>query len=184
MTKWALATMLLCLVSAAGLYAQQDDNLAAMVIEENVKAALLEKGAEQAIPIRVLMDGSTAILTGDVETKVVQELASEVALSVDGVKEVDNRLRIAGAKSASEMSTEEAKAAAAAELADARLESEVKIALYKEIGTKARKLEVEAADGVVSLRGKLPDEARKTIALDTVKRRKDVKDVVDLIEVP
>lgn len=171
------------LIGSGSLRAQNEEDVASMVTAERVKAALLEKGGDKALPIQVTIDRSTAILIGEVETKTVQELAKEVALSVDGVDKVENRLRVAGAKKSSEMSAEEAAARQAAELADAKLESSVKIALYKEIGVKARKIEVEASDGVVSLRGTLPDEARKTVALETVENLSSVKSVVDLIKV-
>lgn len=167
----------------AGLFAQDNEMSIAWITAERVKAAMLDKGAEKALPIEVTMDRTTAILTGEVESKIVQELATEVALSVEGVSKVDNRLRVAGEKKASQMSAEEAAAANEQELRDARLETSAKIALFKEIGMRARKVEVEAVQGVVSLRGTLPDAARKQIALDTVTRMKDVRQVIDLIKV-
>ena len=53
----------------------------------------------------------------------------------------------------------------------------------KEIGRYALDLEVEATDGVVSLRGKLPDRLRKRLALDTAKETQGVKTVIDLLDV-
>jgi osmotically-inducible protein OsmY len=174
---------LAALALAGGAFAQEDAATKALITAENVKALLLEKGGVKTVPIVVTMDGTTAILTGDVATKAVQELASEVALAVDGVKKVDNRLKLVGEKSFSKMSSEEAAKENERELADARLESSGKIALYKAIGTSASKLEIEAADGVVSLRGTLPDAERKKVALDTIGKMKDVKKVVDLVKV-
>ena len=162
---------------------QEDENLTALLAAEQVKATLLEKGGAKALPIRVTMDRATAILTGEVESKVIQELAKEVALSVDGVKKVDNRLRVAGEKPNAERSNAEASQDAVGELNDARLESAVKTALYREIGVRASKLEVEAVNGVVSVRGAVPDAARKQIVLDTLRARKDVKQVIDLMKV-
>lgn len=174
---------LAALALAGGAFAQEDAATKALITAENVKALLLEKGGVKAVPIVVTMDGTTAILTGDVATKAVQELASEVALAVDGVKKVDNRLKLVGEKSFGKMSSEEAAKENERELADARLESSGKIALYKAIGTSASKLEIEAADGVVSVRGTVPDVERKKVALDTIGKMKDVKKVVDLIKV-
>lgn len=184
MRKKLLAMALFLLTSfAVSAVAQDDEMSTAWITAEKVRALLLEKGAEKALPITVTMDRTTAILTGEVESIVVQELAKEVALAVEGVSKVDNRLRVVGEKKASEKSSEDAAKENQQELQDAQLESSVKFALYKEIGVKARKLEVEAVRGVVSLRGPLPDKARKTIAIDTVTRMKDVKRVVDLIKV-
>lgn len=184
MKKWILAGLAVVALALAGAaFAQQDAETQALITAENVKALLLEKGGAKAVPIVVTMDGTTAILTGDVATKAVQELAAEVALAVDGVKKVDNRLKIIGEKDFTKMSSEEAAKENERELKDARLESSGKIALYKAIGSSARKLEIEAADGAVSLRGTLPDAERKKVALDTIGKMKDVKKVIDLIKV-
>jgi osmotically-inducible protein OsmY len=66
---------------------------------------------------------------------------------------------------------------------DAKLESLVKLKLYTELGLRARKIEVEAVERVVSLRGKLPDEARRKIAVQTAEQVEDVERVVDLLEI-
>lgn len=171
----------LCLVAAASTVLGQEkkgeeqDSTYAKELE--IRDLLLEKGGQNALGIRVTVDRSKAILTGEVPTRAVQELAEEVALSVDGIKAVDNRLQLkppAGGSAPTKLDEE---------VADARLESKVKRHLYDEIGKRARDLEVEAVDGVVSLRGTLPDEARKKIALDAAGKTKGVKRVVDLIKV-
>jgi len=184
MTKRILAGLAVAALALAGAaFAQQDAETQALITAENVKALLLEKGGVHGVTITVTMDGTTAILTGDVATKAVQELATEVALAVDGVKKVDNRLKIIGEKDFTKMSAEEAARENERELKDARLESSGKIALYKAIGSSARKIEIEAADGAVSLRGTVPDAERKKVALDTIGKMKDVKKVIDLIKV-
>lgn len=186
MTKRATTILVLSLLAAGGgAFAQASDgeNLATLVTTELVRSALLDRAAAKAMPIVVTMDHGTAILTGDVESKVVQELAKEVALSVDGVRDVDNRLRVVGEKPFSQQTIAEARRHDEQEFADARLESGVKLALYREIGARAGKLEIEAVDGVVSVRGPVPDEARRKIALDTVNGLQGVKKVIDLMKV-
>jgi osmotically-inducible protein OsmY len=59
----------------------------------------------------------------------------------------------------------------------------VKYQLNREIGKTAWKIEVEAVEGVVSLRGTVPDQARLEIALKTAAGVKGVKQVVDLLRV-
>jgi osmotically-inducible protein OsmY len=173
----------LIVAAAAPSFAEEDKESKAWLLKTKVEAALLEKGGAGALPIQVAVDRKTVILTGEVESIVTQELAKEVALSVRGVSQVENRLRVIGEKSMTEMSTEEAAERKRQELKDASLETEIKIDLYKEIGTKARHVEVEAVEGVVSLRGPVPDEQRKTVALATAKKVKGVKNVVDLLTV-
>ena len=146
--------------------------------ELEIRDLLLEKGGQSALGIRVTVDGAKAILTGEVPGRPAQELAEEVALSVDGIKSVDNRLRIkpaSGAAPAPHSMTEE--------LADAQLEARVKRQIHGEIGKWSKQLGVEAVDGVVSLRGTLPDANRKQLALETAGKTKGVRKVIDLIKI-
>jgi len=175
------AVLLLGAVFAVAAVAE-DELSAAWITELKVKAALLEKVGVDAVPIRVRVDRTTAILTGTVTARSAQELCEEVALSVEGISKVDNRVQLDPASQAA-TPTRRAARDVQQELADAQLESEVKLKLYGEIGAHARKVEVEAVDGVVSLRGTLPDAARKRIAIETIERLSRVKKVVDLIRV-
>ena len=146
--------------------------------ELEIRDLLLEKGGQSALGIRVTVDQTKAILTGEVPGRPAQELAEEVALSVEGIKSVDNRLQIkppSGA-AAPTHSLEE-------ELADARLEAKVKRHIHDEIGKWSKEIGVEAVEGVVSLRGTLPDANRKQLALDTAGKTKGVKKVIDLIKI-
>ncbi len=181
---FAFALVVILGVGAARVAAQaakpteQDANYAK---ELEIRELLFEKGGDRALGIQVTVDRAKAILTGEVPTRAAQELAEEVALSVDGIKSVDNRLRVSpppggGAAEKAGRTMEE-------ETADAYLESKVKRHLYNEIGKRAKDLEVEAVDGVVSLRGTLPDASRKKIALDAATKTKGVTRVIDLIKV-
>ncbi len=174
-----LCILLLVLCAAAtGALAQSQGQVDDTYLKElEVRDALLEKGGEAALGIRVTVDGHKAILTGDVPTRAAQELAEQVALSVEGIKSVNNRLKIkAGAENL-------AGDKLLLEMADAKLESTVKHRLHDEIGKNAKKIEVEATDGVVSLRGALPDASRKELALATATKTPGVKRVIDLIKV-
>ena len=142
--------------------------------ELEIQNLLLEKIGEDAAGIRVTVDRTTAILTGTVPTRSAQELAEEVAFSVDGIKKIDNRVKVNPSSPGRTIDQE---------TADAGLETKVKRHLYSELGKRARKIEVEAVDGVVSLRGTLPDESRKKIALDTAGKTEGVQRVIDLIKV-
>ena len=146
--------------------------------ELEIRELLLEKGGKPAIAIQVTVDRGTAILTGEVPGRPMQELAEEVARSVAGIKKVDNRLRLSPAAAAALEGTQ-----AEREFADAQLEIKVKRALNAEIGKHSKSIEVEVVDDVVSLRGTVPDESRKKIALETAGKVRGVTRVVDLIRI-
>jgi osmotically-inducible protein OsmY len=149
-----------------------------------VKAVLLEKLGADALGIDVEIEDGEAVLTGTVSERSTQELAEEAAKSVDGVNRVDNRLKVKVEASGSAGETAERAARDfGAEVADAALQSRVHLRLFGEIGRYASRLQVEATDGVVSLRGKMPDRERKKLALRTAKQTKGVKKVIDLVKV-
>jgi osmotically-inducible protein OsmY len=145
--------------------------------ELEIHDLLLDKAGADALGVRVTVDRGKAILTGEVKSRATQELAEEVAKSVGGINSVDNRIQLAaGATTGPGTTTDQ-------EFADASLEIKVKRALWLEIGRHASDVEVEVAAGVASLRGTVPDAARKEIALSSAGKVKGVTRVVDLLTV-
>jgi osmotically-inducible protein OsmY len=148
----------------------------AALTELKVRAALLEKLGTDALGIKVTVVGDRVTLTGAVSKRSTEELAEEVARSVEGVMKVDNRLEVvaSGGQAGDDVD---------AEASDSLLESRVKMALASEIGRHAWNVEVEATDGVVSLRGTVPDRQRREIAVKAAKNTKGVRKVVDLLKI-
>ena len=157
-------------------YAQTDvEKRAAM--EKKIAAFLVDKLGDDARGIRVTVVGNKATLTGEVTNHAVQELAEEVALAVDGIKDVDNQIK--AAKEASTFSAGKVKQ----ESKDTQLEIKVKDVLGNEIGRYAKDVEVEVAGGWASLRGKVPDKSRRDLALKAVAGVPGITKVVDLLRV-
>lgn len=183
-----LATALL--VFAGTAFAASDDSsmLSDAALELKVKTALLTKIGWDMIDVDVEADAGHVWLDGATENRSHQELAIEVARSVEGVEKVDNRLKLEEPK-ADETRTpvtdkvEKGMSKAESEVRDAILESRVKTALIDAIGSQAFDIEVEATDGEVSLRGHLEDSRHEELALDTTRKCDGVSDVIDLIEV-
>ena len=144
-------------------------------MEKVITKALVDKLGDDAKTIRVAFYDGKALLSGKVVEQSTQEIARQVALWVPGVTKVENEIET------TEKSFGAGKVLSESE--DAALETSVKSALKNEIGQHASTIEVEACKGVVSLRGKVPDAARVKLALDAAKKVKDVKKVVDLIDV-
>jgi osmotically-inducible protein OsmY len=139
----------------------------------SVKAILIEKLGADALAISVSVSGKTATLTGEVTKSPSQGLAEEVALSVAGIRKVDNRITVKHAASGV--------AASEASVNNVALEMKVKTILLTEIGANALKIEVEAVDGVVSLRGRLDNLDTSKAAVKKTQAIKGVKKVVDLL---
>jgi osmotically-inducible protein OsmY len=139
----------------------------------SVRAKLIDKLGADALRISVSVAGETATLTGEVTKSPSQGLAEEVARSVQGIKKVDNKVTVkdaAGPVAASEASVK-----------NVALEMKVKGILLTEIGKNALKIEVEAVDGVVSLRGKLDNPETSKAAIAKTRSIEGVKKVVNLL---
>ncbi len=165
--------LLLCAGTAVAQSAAEKQ--AAM--EKKITSLCVEKLGKDAETIRVTVVGNKAILTGEVAEKSTEELAKEVALSVPGIEKVDNQIKAKGAaKVFGGKITKETE--------DAKLESDAKDRIKEQVGKDfAKAIEVEASGGVVSLRGKVPDQTRREQAVKAVQEMKGVKKVVDLISV-
>jgi osmotically-inducible protein OsmY len=168
--------------SQAGDETVREQDVADARLEREIRLVLLEKLGEDGLGVTVEATGGRVTLVGAVDERATQELAEEVAKSVAGVQSVDNRLF---ARQESPETTTPGRAAGTAEreVNDAVLEMRVGRNLLGEIGRYALDLEVEATDGVVSLRGTLPDRERRSLALRAARETSGVKDVIDLLQV-
>lgn len=139
----------------------------------SVKIRLIDKLGVDALGISVAVRGDRATLGGSVSKPESRKLAEEVVLSVEGIRHVEDEV--------TEKTPANAVAATEAAVRDATLELKVKSVLLTEIGAHALKVEVEAADGVVSLRGRPGDPESARLAVRKVRAMKGVKKVVDLL---
>jgi hyperosmotically inducible periplasmic protein len=140
-----------------------------------IRAALVDKLGGDGLHIDIDLAGSKATLRGEVEKQSSRDLAKEVALSVSGVREVDNELRVVPEHRRS------AGKAVEAEIKDTALEIKVKHQLLTEIGANALKIEVEVSDGVVSLRGTVPTAEVEKLAVRKAEHAGGVRKVINLL---
>ena len=171
----AAALSITCLFSAPRSSASQkpDPEVSEALAATSVKATLIEKLGTDALRIKVSVSGETVTLTGEVAKSSSQGLAEQVALSVNSIKKVENKITVKDA--------EGAVAATESSVKNVALEMKVKGILLTEIGANALKIEVEAVDGVVSLRGKLDNPESSKAAVRKTHAIKGVKKVVDLL---
>src|ERR1700730_15856140 len=152
---------------------------AAVEVSETLKALavqskLIDKLGADALGITVHVSGETATLTGEVTKKSSQKLAQAVALSVKGIKKVDNQV--------AEKTTPAALANAEANVKDAVLLTRVKTILLTDIGVNALRIDVDVTNGIVSLRGKLGNAEINEEAIKKTHLIKGVKKVVNLLD--
>ncbi len=153
------------------------------VTHVKIRTELLTKLGWDALHIEVDVHGPKVVLSGTVKNRSTQELAKEVALAVPGVADVSDNVQVEQ-ESPAATSVGRAVDHADQEVRDALLEMRVKGRLLEEIGAEAMHVEVEASNGVVSLRGTVPTDDQRDLALRTAKRTKGVSKVINLIREP
>lgn len=149
-----------------------------------IRRSLLEHLKTEALGVDVEVVGNAVVLSGDVEERPDRMLAEEVALAVGGITEVHNEIEVETDAGEADGPITRGARATERELADATLELRVQTRLVRELGEIGFRIEVEASDGVVSLRGPIPDEHRKELAVESAEQVSGVKEVHDLLKVP
>ena len=161
----ALATAtagLICLAPFAAYAAEGDASreLSEARQEGSIWTAFALNRHLNPFTIDVDVENGSAKLTGKVETDVERDLAEQIALGIEGVKKVDNQLTLDPAF--------EAKASAEPNLSqrfdDATLVATVKSKLLWNSNTEGLDINVNAANGKVSLTGNAQSAEAKELA--------------------
>lgn len=145
-----VAALLLALHFAAPAVAAADDETSSWMLELKVQMTLLEKLGVDALRVDVASKGDRITLSGTVRKRATKELAEEVARSVDGVRKVRSKIKVAeyeeGPEKVGNAATE-----AEREVKDSLLEGKVRAALLDQMGRDGFRIGTDAASGVVSL---------------------------------
>ena len=143
--------------------------------EAAIAKLLVEKLGPDAAPIKVAIVGEKTTLTGQVELRATQELADEV-LKYAGVKKIDNQVKAKNEKGLFSGKTGQ-------EAGDTKIEKAVRSKVKGEVGTYYKEVRIECTGSSCSVRGTLPDQARKDLALKSAASVEGVKNVIDLLRV-
>jgi hyperosmotically inducible periplasmic protein len=114
--------------------------------------------------IKIQSKSGAVTLTGSVSEESHKALARETVAGLSGVKRVDNRLEVKGQSLAAENS-------------DAWLITKVKTSLLFHRSVSATATEVDAKDGIVTLRGDADSQAQKDLTTEYAKDVDGVKEV-------
>lgn len=154
--------------------AQEAASAADAAITARVKTALLADARTQGFDINVDTRGGSVTLTGGADSQNAKDAAGAIAMGVDGVSRVDNRLVVAAPGSQAREAANEATAsgqvrAAAGDAGDAMedgwLSTKVKAGLIADDQVKAFDIDVTTEGDVVSLSGHVPSQEVRAIAI-------------------
>lgn len=171
-----IAMLLAGAVSVAALQAQAAEathsttSQNAQEVKHNVKEGWHEGVIEgaflfnrnlSALDIDVEVKGTTAVLSGFVDSATKKSLAEQVALGVDGITAVDNKL-IIDVKKAAEKGTPSTGNIGPA-ISDAAITAKVKSKLLANSEVSGLKVNVDTKDKVVTLKGEVENDAKRDL---------------------
>ena len=159
------------------------DELGDAIVKTKIRVAMLEHLKSDGLRVQIDVKDGVVELSGQVQKRSNQRLAQQVAASVGGVKEVHDRVELAPASGPTPPATATFVGKVERGFDDALLQAKVKGKLLEELGKPAFKIEVGATDGVVSLSGTVPDEARRALAVKFARQTSGVKELHDLLKV-
>lgn len=141
-----------------------------------VNSKLLWNSNTSGTDINVAASGSTVTLTGTVASDAERQLAEEIALNTDGVRRVDNQLKVdPDHKSMAE--------AAETTVSDAWITTKVKSTLAYSRNVSALDINVDTNEGEVTLTGTVESKAQGQEALDLARNVVGVKNVNDQLTI-
>lgn len=134
--------------------------------------------------IDVEVEQRTAILEGEVDQEVKKELAEQIALSVDGIEDVDNRLDVNDEwRDSAVADAESGDRSFGTRVQDATLTATVKSKLLWNRSTAGLSINVSTENGVVELVGEAESDASRELAERLAANTEGVTDVINQIEV-
>lgn len=155
----------LCLLLAAPLQVSADnvgDQLNEARLEGQLWAAYALNEHLSAFDIDIEVSQSEAILSGQVEEDVQKDLAEQVALGMDGIERVDNRIEVAGDEAVRREDGEER--TFGDRISDATTTATVKSKLLWNRNTGGLAINVSTEGGEVLLEGEADSDASKALA--------------------
>ncbi len=168
---------------------QKAENIEASVhdawLKGKLEATLLFNEDLNSFAIETEVRNGVATLSGVVESDIDRDLAGEIARSVEGVTEVDNRLMVDQSKAHERYASAENEEHRGFQQAvkDATLTAKVKTKLLVNENTGGLAIDVDSNNGAVTLTGVVDSEEEKQLAAQIAKNTGGVKAVSDRLTV-
>lgn len=147
------------------------------IIEGKVEGALLLNEHLNNFKIDIDVDHDEVTLSGDVDSAAEKALAEQVALSIDGVESVDNKLNVR------KKDTEQKAADATSAVKDAAITAKVKASLLTNGNVSGTDINVDTEQSVVTLRGEVDSSIESELAEKITANIDDVKSVENELKV-
>lgn len=159
---------------AQGTSSKIKEDINEAILASRIRVAMMKslKGAD-ALRVVVQVNGTVATLSGEVEDRASEKMASESARSVQGISAVQSSV-VHNPKAPHQADFE-------MRVRDAILKDNVRLRLLQEVGVPALGIHVTATDGAISLRGNMPNSTTRNKAVEEVRSMADVRRVEDMM---
>jgi len=154
------------------------------IIAGKLETALVLNKQLNPFKINFDVDGDKVTLMGTVDTDIEKDLAKNIALGINGVKNVDNQLVIEKSnKSGAQKISADGKREFSQYMRDVSLTASIKTELLANDKIDGLDINVDTYNDTVTLQGKVKNAAQKSLAEAIVKKRDDVERVVNKLKV-
>jgi len=181
---FAITTASIIAVSPMALHAEEA-NMSQQLSEARYKGSVMTAIATNRnlspFSIDVDIQGDKAVLTGEVESEVDKDLAEQVALGIDGIEDVDNKLTVDPEAERREYA--EGERSLTSRLGDATTTATIKSKLLWNESTQGLDIDVSTENGVVTLTGNAASAASKDLAEMLAEDTDDVREVQNELKV-
>jgi len=178
-TRIALPTVLLAssTVALANQQTWKEESLDAW-IDGKAETILLFNTDLNSFDINTNVNHGVITLTGDVNNRIEKLLARELVEDLDGVEAVDNQLTILNTPV-----KEDSNNKALVALTDAKITTVIKTRLLMEEDISSLDINVDTNDHTVELSGEVASVKQNDLAMYIARNTKDVKQVINKLEV-
>lgn len=142
-----------------------------------IKAKLAADSRVTASDISVTTRGNVAVLTGTAPSADAKKAAEDLALHVEGVTQVENKIEAPGAIASLGADLKAGAKNTGEKITDGWITTKVKSQLVADELTQASEIKVSTRDNVVVLSGKARSESEKAKAIELASRIEGVKRV-------
>lgn len=132
------------------------------------------------LDIDVEVHGSKAVLKGYVDSNVAKSLAQEIAMSIDGIDDVDNQLTVDAGRATQ---AEKAKQGLLADVSDATITVKVKSKLLANTDVSGLAVDVSTDNREVTLTGKVNNDAERDLVYYIARNTEGVRTVNNKLEI-
>lgn len=143
------------------------------VITTQVKIALMKDSSTATFGTDVTTTNGIVVLKGTVQTNAEKDMTTRVAAGVQGVKGVQNKMKV----------TNEQTTTIGEKIEDAAITTKVKMALAVHDSTGALRTSVTTTDSIVTVGGKAKNEAERELVTKVVEDIEGVKKVINTMTI-